>query len=311
MSSKGQVISVNVSAEKGTIKTPVESIEIDSRGVVGDAHAGMWHRQVSVLSAESIDAFVEQSGRQTAPGEFAENITVRGVGLTTASVLDRFRIGDVELELTQIGKDCHGHACEIFKEVGRCVMPTEGVFCRVVTGGSVRPGDEIEHVAKALRILVITLSDRASAGEYEDRSGPEAARLLGEFFAPTRWREQIETLLLPDEPGRLDAALREAIAGGVDIIFTLGSTGVGPRDIAPEVVEGVCEKVLPGIMEHIRAKFGADKPAARLSRSVAGVAGATQIYAVPGSVRAVSEYLPEILETVEHVLFTLHGLDRH
>jgi len=86
---------------------------------------------------------------------------------------------------------------------------------------------------------------------------------------------------------------------------------VGPRDVAPEVVTAVCEKTLPGIMEHIRAKYGAAKPAARLSRSVAGVAGTTQIYAVPGSVRAVSEYVPEILQTVEHVLRTLHGLDGH
>jgi len=311
MSSKGNVISVNVSTVKGTIKTPVDGIEIDERGVVGDAHAGRWHRQVSLLSAESIEAFIEQSGRETKPGEFAENITLRGVDLAKAGVLDRFRIREAELELTQIGKDCHGDACEIFREVGRCVMPTEGVFCRVVRGGAVQVGDAAEHIARPLRMLVITLSDRASAGEYEDRSGPRAVELLNGFFGPTRWHEQIDTLLLPDEPDRLTAALRDAIADGVDLVFTLGSTGVGPRDIAPEAVSSACEKTLPGVMEHIRAKFGADKPAARLSRSVAGVAGRTQIYAVPGSVRAVSEYLPEILQTVEHVLFTLHGLDRH
>jgi molybdopterin biosynthesis enzyme MoaB len=86
---------------------------------------------------------------------------------------------------------------------------------------------------------------------------------------------------------------------------------VGPRDVAPDIASAVCEKMLPGIMEHCRAKFGAAKPAARLSRGVAGVAGTTQMYTLPGSVRAVSETLPEILETVEHVLFTLHGLDRH
>ena len=311
MSSKGEVISVNVSTVKGTAKTPAKLIEINELGVAGDVHAGRWHRQVSLLSAESIASFIEQSGRATEPGEFAENITLRGVNLGAAAVLDRFRMGEVELELTQIGKECHGHACEIFQEVGQCVMPTEGVFCRVVRGGTVRPGDSVEHAARPLRVLVITLSDRASAGEYEDRSGPRAAELLSEFFVPTRWHEQIDALLLPDEPDRLDAALRQAVADGVDLVFTLGSTGVGPRDIAPEVVAAACEKTLPGIMEHIRAKFGADKPAARLSRSVAGVADRTQIYALPGSVRAVSEYLPEILQTVEHVLFTLHGLDVH
>jgi len=172
-------------------------------------------------------------------------------------------------------------------------------------------GDPVEPMARPLRVLVITLSDRAFAGEYEDRSGPRAAELLGEFFGPTRWHERIETRLLPDEPDGLDAALRQAVTDGVDLVFTVGSTGVGPRDIASEVVTAVCDKMLPGIMEYIRGKFGAAKPAARLSRSVAGVAGATQLYAVPGSVRAVGEYLPEILQTVEHVLFTLHGLDRH
>ena len=311
MSSKGEVISVNVSTVKGTAKTPAELIEINELGVMGDAHAGRWHRQVSLLAAESIGAFVKQSGRETKPGEFAENITLRGVDLGAAAVLDRFHIGPVELELTQIGKDCHGHACEIFQEVGQCVMPTEGVFCRVVRGGTVRPGDAVEHIVRPLRVLIITLSDRASAGEYEDRSGPRAAELLSEFLGPARWHEQIDSLLLPDEPDRLNAALRRAVADGVDLVFTLGSTGVGPRDIAPEIVAAASDKTLPGIMEHIRAKFGADKPAARLSRSVAGVAGQTQIYAVPGSVRAVSEYLSEILQTVEHVLFTLHGLDVH
>ena len=311
MSNKGEVISVNVSKVKGTIKTPVETIEIDERGVVGDAHAGKWHRQVSLLSAESIDAFVKQSGRETVPGEFAENLTLRGLDLGAAGVLDRFHIGPVELELTQIGKECHGRACEIFQEVGQCVMPIEGVFCRAIRGGTVTPGDVIEHVARPLRVLVITLSDRASAGEYADRSGPKAVELLEQFFGPARWHEQIEALLLPDEPDRLDQALRQAVADGVDLVLTLGSTGVGPRDVAPDVVSAVCEKMLPGIMEHLRAKFGADKPAARLSRGIAGVAGTTQIYTLPGSVRAVSETLPEILETVEHVLFTLHGLDRH
>ena len=311
MSNKGEVISVNVSTVKGTAKTPVERVELDLCGVVSDAHAGPWHRQVSLLAAETIAEFVERSGRDTQPGEFAENLTLRGVDLGAAAVLDRFRIGPVELELTQIGKDCHGHACTIFKEVGQCVMPTEGVFCRVIQGGAVAAGDAVEHIARPLRVLVITLSDRASAGEYEDRSGPKAVELRGEFFGPTRWHEQIATMLLPDDADRLDGALRQAVAGGVDIVFTVGGTGVGPRDIAPEVVSAACEKVLPGIMEHIRAKFGADKPAARLSRSVAGVAGTTQIYAVPGSVRAGSEYVLEILGTVEHVLFTRHGLDRH
>jgi len=311
MSTSGKVISLNVSTEVGTIKTPVPQATFDDRGIVGDAHAGTWHRQISMLGQETIDEFVAATSRPTKPGEFAENITTRGIGLETAAILDRFRIGAVELELTQIGKKCHGDNCAIYQEVGNCVMPKQGVFFRVVSPGTAAPGDAIEHIPRPLRVRTITLSDRASAGEYEDRSGPRARQILAEFFAPRRWHEQIDGLLIPDDAERLRAELTAAVDDGLDVVFTLGGTGVGPRDITPEVVEGVCRKTLPGIMDHIRLKFAADNPAALLSRSVTGVAGTTQIYALPGSVRAVEEYLAEILVTLEHIIGTLHSLDTH
>ena len=97
----------------------------------------------------------------------------------------------------------------------------------------------------------------------------------------------------------------------MDVVFTTGGTGVGPRDVTPEVAAGVCEKLIPGIMEHIRVKFGADEPNCLLSRGIAGLAGGTQIYTLPGSVRAVEEYAAEILQTLEHVLLIRHGLDVH
>jgi molybdopterin adenylyltransferase len=307
----GTVVSLNISTETGTIKTPVAEATFDARGIVGDAHAGAWHRQVSMLGQETIDQFIEASSRQTAPGEFAENITSAGIDLAAAAILDRFRIGAVELELTQIGKKCHGDGCAIYQEVGNCVMPKQGVFCRVVSPGKAAPGDAIEYLPRPLRVLTITLSDRASAGEYEDRSGPRARQILAEFFGPSRWHEQIDGLLIADDAERLAAELTRAVDDGVDVVFTLGGTGVGPRDITPETVRGVCEKIVSGIMENIRLKFGAAKPSALLSRSVAGVAGRTQIYALPGSVRAVEEYLGEILKTLEHTICMLHGLDTH
>lgn len=311
MSSNGRVISVNVSQAKGTIKLPTPTITLDGRGVVGDAHAGAWHRQVSVLGQESIDSFVAKTGRQTKPGEFAENITLSGIDLMKVAILDELRIGEAQLQVSQIGKECHGDKCTIFREVGQCVMPKEGIFCRVVAGGEVRPGDAAVYSPRALKIALITLSDRAFAGEYADRSGPRAREMLAEFFAPTRWHQQIESAILPDEADQLRAALTEAISGGADVIFTLGGTGVGPRDIAPETVSAVCDKIVPGIMESIRLKYSADKPSVLLSRGVAGVAGRTQLYALPGSVRAVEEYLTEIFKTLEHTLFMLHGLDVH
>ena len=306
-----RVLSVNLSERTGTIKKPVGEITVDARGVVGDAHAGTWHRQVSLLAKGSIDRFAAEIGRAVAPGEFAENLTIDGVDLRRASLLDRFRFGQVELELTQIGKECHGETCAIFREVGRCVMPTEGVFCRVLSGGTIRDGDEGGHLPKTLRIRAITLSDRAAAGEYEDRAGPRLRELLEAYFRATPWRLEVDRVLLPDDADRLRAELAAARDTGADAVFTTGGTGVGPRDVTPEVVTAFCDRLVPGIMEHIRVTFGREKPNALLSRSVAGLAGTMQLYALPGSVRAVEEYTGEILKTFEHVLLTAHGLDLH
>ncbi|MBI4676582.1 MAG: molybdenum cofactor synthesis protein [Elusimicrobia bacterium] len=306
-----EIVSVNVSSSKGTPKQPAGSIEVGPSGIAGDAHAGPWHRQVSLLGVESIDRFSQAAGRKVGPGEFAENITLRGADLVSVAVLDRLRFGQVEIEVSQIGKECLGRGCAIFQSAGKCVMPEEGVFARVVRGGTLRPGDRGEHLPRELSILIITLSDRAAAGLYADRSGPKIRELLEAFLAGKRWHPAIRSEVLPDDAGRLRAALDAALAQGADAVFTTGGTGVGPRDITPETVSAVCGKLLPGVMEHIRLKFGASKPAALLSRSVAGVAGTTQLYALPGSVRAVEEYLGEILKTLEHTLFMLHGLDVH
>ena len=306
-----EVVSVNVSTEKGTIKRPVDQIVVDDRGVAGDAHAGAWHRQVSILGRDSVDRFVEAAGRSIAPGEFAENILLRGIDLNEVAVLDRFRFGRVELEVTQIGKECHGDACAIFREVGECVMPKEGIFCRVLHGGTVRAGDKAEYLPRTLAFRIITLSDRAHRGEYADRSGPKVRELLEAFLTDTRWHPGIDQIVLPDDAETLRAEMVSARDSGVDVVFSTGGTGVGPRDITPDVAAQVCDKLIPGITEQIRLKFGADKPNALLSRSVAGVAGNTLIYTLPGSVRAVQEYMQEILKTLEHLLFTLHGLDNH
>ena len=311
MSKKFKVGSVNISQAKGTVKQSVDRITIDARGIVGDAHAGMWHRQVSLLSQDRIDDFVDRTGRPVEPGEFAENITVRGLDLRDAAPLDRFCMDAVELEVTQIGKECHGDQCAIFREVGQCIMPTEGLFARVIRGGQVGPGDSGEFHPRDLKFKVITLSDRAAVGEYADRSGPEVCRMLDEHFQGKRWHVRIDSTILPDEAEALKKEIQSARDAGVDVVITTGSTGVAPRDIAPETVEAMCRKTIPGIMENIRLKFGADKPNALLSRSVAGVTDTTQIYALPGSVRAVREYMGEILKTLEHLIFMLHGIDAH
>jgi molybdopterin adenylyltransferase len=306
-----RVLSVNISEKKGTIKLPVDFIELDELGVQHDAHAGHWHRQVSMLAKESVDKFSAEAGREIRFGEFAENITTDGIILHETHPLDRFRIGDTELEVTQIGKECHGDNCAIFREVGNCVMPKEGIFCRVIRKGMIKAGDEIFFQPKIYKALVITLSDRASKGIYVDKSGPAVVSILDEYFQKLNWKHEITNHIIPDDEKKLLDLLHNAIDGEMDFIFTTGGTGIGPRDITPEVVKKVLDKEIPGIMELIRVKYGMEKPNALISRSVAGVAGSTLIYALPGSVKAVNEYMAEIVKTLKHSVYMLHGLDSH
>ena len=311
MSNSIEIVSVNISTEKGTIKRPVDEVIVGDTGIADDAHAGPWHRQVSMLAQESIERFGAQADRSFAPGDFAENLTTRGLDLSQVAILDRFQIGDVALEITQIGKECHGDGCAIFQEVGRCVMPKEGIFCRVLHGGTIRPGDALHHIPRPLKIRVITMSDRAARGEYQDKSGPRIKELLDEFFAGKRWHVEIESTILPDDADKLRAELTAARDGGADVAITTGGTGAGPRDVTPETASAVCDKIIPGIMENIRIKYGSQKPNALLSRGIAGIASQTQIYTLPGSSRAVAEYMTEILKTLEHIIFMIHGVDVH
>jgi len=306
-----KVISVNISEKKGTIKHPVKEITITKAGVMEDAHAGDWHRQVSLLAMESVEKFSKEAKRKINFGEFAENITTQGIDLPECHIFDRFRIGDAELELTQIGKECHGTACAIFKEVGNCVMPKEGIFCRVLKTGTIKPNDRIVHVPKVVQVSIITLSDRARGGVYEDRSGPKIGEIMRSFFAAGNQRFEIRNVLIPDDADALQALLVQHKNDGADFIFTTGGTGIGERDITVETVSGMLDKQLPGIMELIRVKYGMEKPNALLSRGVAGTMGKSMVYTLPGSVKAVTEYMGEITKTMEHALFMLHGIDQH
>lgn len=138
-----EVIAVCISEKKGERKHPVPEIALRrDHGIVGDAHAGNWHRQVSLLAEESVDT-MRALGLTLAPGDFAENILTRGIVLKTLPVGTRLRVGETVLEITQIGKQCHND-CAIKKTTGRCVMPTDGVFAVVLEEGVIRPGDAIE-----------------------------------------------------------------------------------------------------------------------------------------------------------------------
>jgi len=148
----GNIQAICLSRKKGVVKKPVDSAQIQANhGIVGDAHAGDWHRQVSILPQESIDIMREQIPN-LADGAFAENIVTSGVDFSRVRIGTQFQLGDSALlEVTQVGKECHT-ACAIKSMTGDCIMPREGIFCRVLQGGTLRPGDraQVLHVAETV-----------------------------------------------------------------------------------------------------------------------------------------------------------------
>lgn len=159
-------------------------------------------------------------------------------------------------------------------------------------------------------ILIITLSDRASRGEYHDLSGPRVKEIISEFFSSLKWEYSVNLTLIPDDAEKLTELLKSAVIQ-YNIVITTGGTGIGPRDITVETVVPLLNKEIPGIMEFIRIKYGTNKPNALLSRGVAGVMGKALVYTLPGSVRAVEEYMNEILKTLKHTVYMQYGIDKH
>lgn len=302
----GKILAVCISEKKGTQKKPVDQIElVPDWGIAGDAHAGHWHRQVSLLAFEKIDEF-RKKGADVEFGAFGENIVCEGFDLKTLPVGTRLRIGDCLLELSQVGKACHSH-CEIYKVMGDCIMPREGVFTVVLKGGIVKPGDEITMIPadpdRPFTAAVITLSDRASRGEYEDKSGPA----IREMLEKKEYRI-VEQFILPDGRAKLEAELKRlADQRQVDVIFTTGGTGFSTRDLTPEATKAVCDREVPGIGEALRAYSMKFTSHAILSRQTAGIRKKTLIINMPGSPKACREDLEFLLPPLDHGLGILRG----
>lgn len=312
---KGKIIALCISEARGTVKHAVPEVKlIKDFGIEGDAHAGHWHRQVSLLSAEQVANFNERiveskAGIEPAiSGTFGENILVSGIDLRNLPVGTLLKAGEVVLKLSQIGKECHSH-CQIFQRVGDCIMPREGVFATVEHAGSLKPGMEITvelpTVDAPLRAAVITLSDKGSIGERVDTSGPRAAELLTQAGY-----EVVEQVLLPDVQAKIERELKRlADRRQVDIILTTGGTGMAPRDVTPEATLAVATRNVPGIAEAIRAGSLAITKRAMLSRGVSVLRNNTLIVNLPGSKKAVEEALELVLPTLEHGIRLAKGTD--
>lgn len=300
----GIVKAICISEKKGTQKHRVEeAVFIEDYGIENDAHAGKWHRQVSLLSYDKIEDF-KKRGADVVDGAFGENLVVEGFDFRNLPVGTIFQCGDVILEMTQIGKQCHSH-CEIYKIMGECIMPKEGVFTKVIQGGIIRTGDEMTIIGERSRFktAVLTLSDKGAAGEREDKSGP----LIREIIEKENYLV-IDQRVLPDEQKTIEETLIHLCDRlKVDLILTTGGTGFSLRDRTPEATMAVADRMAPGIAEAIRAYSMQITNRAMLSRGVSALRGQTLIINLPGSPKAVKESLDCILPALPHGLEILKG----
>ena len=208
--------------------------------------------------------------------------------------------------MTQIGKECHTH-CAIYHQTGDCIMPREGVFARVLQGGTIAVGDvmdiEQRQTPMPWQAAVITLSDQGAAGQRKDKSGPAIVERLEQ-----NGYDVIEQLLLPDDRARLERELiRLCDQRQPDLILTTGGTGFSQRDITPEATLAVAQRHVPGIAEAIRAASMQITKRAMLSRAVSVIRGKTLIINLPGSPKACMESMDVFLDTIPHGLGLLRG----
>ncbi|GHV68319.1 hypothetical protein AGMMS49928_07500 [Spirochaetia bacterium] len=302
----GKVLAVCISAEKGTPKKNVGAAEfITQHGLKGDAHAGNWHRQVSLLSHEKIQQF-RAKGVNVEDGTFGENLVVEGIDFSSLPVGTILKSGKVILEISQIGKECHNH-CAIYKAVGDCIMPREGVFARVIRGGVISAGDEMHVEDFSYRVGIVTASDRGYSGTREDLSGP----LIRQMMEARGYTVTCYTLL-PDDRHLLETELKRLCDNNIaDLILTSGGTGFSPRDCMPEATLAVADRLAPGIPEAMRWQSFNITKRAMLSRAVAAIRKSTLIINLPGSPKAVKENLEFFLDELHHGLDVLTGKGDH
>ena len=300
----GKITAICVSEKRGTQKNFVESAQfVTEHGILNDAHAGDWHRQVSFIGQAEVDDF-KKRGAKVEAGAFGENIIAEGFRFRELPLGTRFRSGRVFFEVTQIGKECHSH-CAIYKQIGDCIMPREGVFTRVLRGGEIKVGDELEITTSNIPLdaAKITVSDRGFHGlRDEDTSGDKCEEMLKsagyEIFSRTT---------LPDVKRSIVDKLTELADIGVGLVLTTGGTGFSVRDVTPEATLEVCTRMAPGLAEAMRAESLKVTGRAMLSRAVAGICKRTLIVNLPGSPKAVAECLGVVLPQLQHGIEILRG----
>jgi molybdenum cofactor synthesis domain-containing protein len=300
----GKVISISKSPESGR-KFVCERLDFDEHGILGDQSKKPWISILDNSVTKDLQALTE--GKNFEAGEFGEHILCEGLNYEDLKVFDLIRISGTILEIMKVGDAKYENTSGVGKFINKDYL----IQCRILRGGSIKKEAELTHEPRVFNAHIITLSDRASQGIYEDRSGPKIESLLQEFFTKIDWRLEIERTIIPDSEIELKNLILSDTGVKRDIIFTTGGTGVSSKDITVQVVQPLLDKEIPGIMEMIRMKFGSVKSNALLSCGVAGLIGNSLIYTLPGSVRAVTEYMEEITKTMQHLFYMVYDVDVH
>ncbi len=302
----GKLLHICVSATKGIAKHEVPGARITvEHGLEGDAHAGEWHRQVSLLAHVDIET-MRAKGLALEPGAFGENLVVDGLQTDQLGVGSRLRIGPVLLELTQIGKVCHTR-CAIYYSTGDCIMPRTGLFARVLEGGELIPGASVEVVHRIARSViqaaVITISESSAAGAAFYTAAPALSELLrAGLQARIAWTQTIAC-----EIELISAALKELCDRRVDLVITIGSAGKSARDVAPEATRNVVDRGLAEIIAAMRTVSAEEDAIALLTPAVGGARRETLIVNLSGSLNSAMESLNAMLPALPDTVKMLRG----
>ncbi len=306
----GTLLHVCVSSKKGVAKQEAPSVFVQVEyGMEGDAHAGDWHRQVSLLAHLDIES-MRAKGLKLSPGAFGENLVIDGLDTDALGVGSRLRIGPVLLELTQIGKVCHTR-CAIYYTTGDCIMPRTGLFARVLEGGALHSGLRVEVVHRiprsTIQAAVITVADGCTMGAVVDTAGPAIAALVtGEFEARVAW-----TRTVPAEVDLIAEELKDLCDRRVDLVITCGGTGISGREVTLEATRKVIDREMSGLAEAVGEAWAPHALGAAPSRAFIGVRRETLIINLPGSRKAAAESLGAIRTLLPHAIKILRNQAAH
>jgi len=306
---RGTVVAVCSAEVKGPKQAIASGRLVAGRGLEGDAHAGDWHRQLSLLDEAAIQT-MRTRGLQLEPGAFGENLVLAGIELDRLGIGSVLQLGEAELELTQVGKVCHSR-CRIYHQVGDCIMPRAGVFARVLNGGMVEPG-ALVRVLRAVdratpQAAVVTVSDSTAWEAAADTSGPAVVRMLEKRLGA----HIAVTTVVADEEDQLITRLHDLCDRALDLVITTGGTGCAARDRTPEATRQVIEREVPGLAEAMRSASSRITPHAWLQRGICGIRGSTLILNLPGSRKGATENLEAVLPVLGHAVALLRGDTTH